>query len=107
MPSPGRRHRPRRRRRRCRRAATGRRGSLASEIWSAVVQLGAGNRARSTGYARNIMETLNYLNNGHGAASWLLTKDHKRIALLYLASITAFFFLGGMFAFVIRLELLT
>ena len=27
---------------------------------------------------------LNYLNNGHGAASWLLTKDHKRIALLYL-----------------------
>ena len=53
------------------------------------------------------METLNYLNNGHGAASWLLTKDHKRIALLYLASITAFFFLGGIFAFVIRLELLT
>ena len=30
------------------------------------------------------METLNYLNNGHGLASWLLTKDHKRIALLYL-----------------------
>src|SRR3954468_24458196 len=53
------------------------------------------------------METLNYLKNGHGLASWLLTKDHKRIALLYLASITAFFFLGGMFAFVIRLELLT
>ena len=53
------------------------------------------------------METLNYLNNGHGLASWLLTKDHKRIALLYLASITAFFFLGGMFAFLIRLELLT
>src|SRR3954447_4287441 len=53
------------------------------------------------------METLNYLNNGHGLGSWLLTKDHKRIALLYLISITAFFFLGGMFAFVIRLELLT
>ncbi len=50
---------------------------------------------------------LNYINNGHGLASWLLTKDHKRIALLYLASITAFFFLGGMFAFMIRLELLT
>ena len=28
------------------------------------------------------------MNNGHGAASWLLTKDHKRIALLYLVSIT-------------------
>jgi hypothetical protein len=51
--------------------------------------------------------TLNYLNNGYGLKSWLLTKDHKRIALLYLWSITAFFFLGGFFALVIRLELLT
>src|SRR4029079_12173917 len=50
---------------------------------------------------------LNYLNNGHGAASWLLTRDHKRIALLYLVSITAFFAIGGLFAFMIRLELLT
>ena len=50
---------------------------------------------------------LNYLNNGHGLSSWLLTKDHKRIALLYLFSITAFFFLGGFFALMIRLELLT
>src|SRR5687768_7686118 len=50
---------------------------------------------------------LNYLNNGHGAASWLLTKDHKRIALLYLAAITAFFAIGGFFAMMIRLELLT
>src|SRR5918994_100947 len=51
--------------------------------------------------------TLNYLNNGHGLASWLLTKDHKRIALLYLVSVTAFFALGGFFAMMIRLELLT
>jgi cytochrome c oxidase subunit 1 len=51
--------------------------------------------------------TLNYLNNGHGLKSWLLTRDHKRIALLYLWSITAFFFLGGFFALMIRLELLT
>src|SRR5919106_833657 len=51
--------------------------------------------------------TLNYLNNGHGLKSWLLTKDHKRIALLYLLSITGFFFLGGFFALMIRLELLT
>jgi len=50
---------------------------------------------------------LNYLNNGYGLKSWLLTKDHKRIALLYLWSITAFFFLGGFFALMIRLELLT
>jgi cytochrome c oxidase subunit I len=50
---------------------------------------------------------LNYLNNGHGLKSWLLTKDHKRIALLYLFSVTAFFFLGGFFALMVRLELLT
>ncbi len=50
---------------------------------------------------------LNYLNNGHGLKSWLLTRDHKRIAVLYLISITAFFFLGGFFALLIRLELLT
>jgi cytochrome c oxidase subunit 1 len=50
---------------------------------------------------------LNYLNNGHGLRSWLLTKDHKRIALLYLFSITFFFFVGGFFALMVRLELLT
>ena len=33
--------------------------------------------------------------------------DHKRIALLYLISITALFFIGGFFALLIRLELLT
>src|SRR4051795_5518826 len=50
---------------------------------------------------------LNYLNNGNTLRSWLLTRDHKRIALLYLLSITVFFFLGGFFALMIRLELLT
>jgi len=53
------------------------------------------------------MERINYLNNNYGIASWLFTKDHKRIAILYLVSITAFFFLGGMMAVLIRLELLT
>src|SRR5918999_1512518 len=48
-----------------------------------------------------------YLNIRYGILSWLLTKDHKRIALLYLISITAFFFLGGLFAVLIRLELAT
>jgi cytochrome c oxidase subunit 1 len=48
-----------------------------------------------------------YLNAGFGVKSWLLTTDHKRIALLYLASITLFFFLGGAFAVAIRLELMT
>jgi cytochrome c oxidase subunit I len=51
--------------------------------------------------------TANYLNAGHTIKSWLLTKDHKRIALLYLFGITFFFFLGGIFASLIRIELLT
>ena len=49
----------------------------------------------------------NYLSNGHALRSWLLTKDHKRIAILYLLSISVFFFLGGLFAVGIRLELTT
>ena len=49
----------------------------------------------------------NYITNEHGLLSWLLTGDHKRIAILYLISITFFFFIGGAFAGLIRLELLT
>src|SRR6202049_1447229 len=48
-----------------------------------------------------------YLNDGYGIKSWLLTRDHKRIALLYLAAVTFFFFVGGAFAVMIRLELAT
>src|SRR5215467_10600867 len=42
-----------------------------------------------------------------GLRSWFLTTDHKRIALLYLASVTVFFFIGGVFATMIRIHLLT
>ncbi len=52
-------------------------------------------------------ERENYLNAEYGVRSWLLTTDHKRIALLYLLSITVMFFVGGFFALLIRLELLT
>jgi cytochrome c oxidase subunit 1 len=52
-------------------------------------------------------EREHYLNKEYGIRSWLLTTDHKRIALLYLVSITFFFFIGGFFALLIRLELLT
>src|SRR5436305_6605771 len=52
-------------------------------------------------------EREHYLNTSYGIKSWLLTKDHKRIGLLYLATITLFFFLGGAFATLIRIELLT
>jgi cytochrome c oxidase subunit 1 len=49
---------------------------------------------------------LNYLNASYGIRSWLLTTDHKRIALLYLASITLMFFVGGAFAVLMRLHLI-
>src|SRR5262245_4862260 len=52
-------------------------------------------------------DSVNYLNHDASLKSWLLTKDHKRIALLYLASVTIFFVLGGVFATLVRLELLT
>jgi cytochrome c oxidase subunit I len=53
------------------------------------------------------IEQENYLTNGYSLRSWLLTKDHKRIAILYLLSITFFFFIGGIAATVIRIHLLT
>src|SRR5215203_6462583 len=55
----------------------------------------------------SIVKPTNYLNATHGAASWFLTRDHKRIALLYLFGVSFFFLLGGVFATLIRLELLT
>jgi len=48
-----------------------------------------------------------YLNWSYTARSWLLSTDHKRIGILYLLSITFFFFIGGAFAVLIRLELMT
>jgi cytochrome c oxidase subunit 1 len=49
---------------------------------------------------------VNYLNADYGIKSWLLTTDHKRIALLYLVSITLFFLIGGVAAVLIRIHLL-
>ncbi len=49
----------------------------------------------------------NYLNTAFTFKSWLLTVDHKRIAILYLIAVTVFFLIGGLFAVLIRLELLT
>jgi cytochrome c oxidase subunit I len=47
----------------------------------------------------------NYLNADYGWRSWLFTRDHKRIALLYLVSITFFFLIGGTFAVLMRIHL--
>jgi cytochrome c oxidase subunit 1 len=46
-----------------------------------------------------------YLSAEHTIGSWLLTRDHKRIALLFFGSITFFFFIGGFAATLIRLQL--
>jgi cytochrome c oxidase subunit 1 len=53
------------------------------------------------------IERETYLNTNYGIKSWLLTTDHKRIAILYLVSITAMFFVGGFLAALIRINLLT
>jgi cytochrome c oxidase subunit I len=50
---------------------------------------------------------INYLNTPKGWKSWLLTRDHKRIGLMYLFAIMFFFLIGGVFALLIRIQLLT
>lgn len=50
---------------------------------------------------------VNYLNEFKGLKSWLFTLDHKRIGVMYLIFVVASFFLGGIFALLLRLELLT
>ena len=52
-------------------------------------------------------EQTNYLKAGHTVKSWLLTLDHKRIGLLYLAGIVFFFLVGGTAAALFRLDLTT
>lgn len=47
----------------------------------------------------------NYLNHEKGLWSWLTTLDHKRIGILYFIAVMTFFFFGGIFAMLLRLEL--
>jgi cytochrome c oxidase subunit I len=48
-----------------------------------------------------------YLNEEKGLWAWLTTVDHKKIGLMYLASIALFFLVGGILALVLRTELWT
>src|SRR4051812_30701338 len=48
-----------------------------------------------------------YLDGVNNLKSWLLTRDHKRIAILYLISITFFFFVGSLAALIFRVELMS
>ena len=54
----------------------------------------------------NSSAPLNYLNCQRGFLSWALTLDHKRIGVMYLVSIMASLALGGLFAMLIRTELI-
>ena len=49
----------------------------------------------------------NYITAGQTIRSWLLTRDHKRIAILYIISITLFFMIGAGAAVLVRVNLLT
>jgi cytochrome c oxidase subunit I len=53
------------------------------------------------------MSAENYLTSDYRLRSWFLTTDHKRVALLYFAGVTLFFFIGGAAATLIRLELVS
>ncbi|MFS8069790.1 MAG: cbb3-type cytochrome c oxidase subunit I, partial [Byssovorax sp.] len=48
-----------------------------------------------------------YLRDGEGIRSWLLTTDHKRIGMMFYVVIVAMLALGGVFALLLRTELLT
>ena len=47
-----------------------------------------------------------YLDDNRGIMSWLATRDHKRIAILFLIATAGALVLGGVFALVLRIELL-
>ncbi len=49
---------------------------------------------------------LQYRGKYKGILSWLLTTDHKKIGLLYLYSIIAFFFVGAILGLLMRIELI-
>jgi cytochrome c oxidase subunit I len=49
----------------------------------------------------------NYLNADTSIASWVFTRDHKRIGVMFLALTSLALFLGGLFAMILRIELLT
>ena len=48
----------------------------------------------------------NYLTHSRGISSWIFTLDHKRIGVMYLISVLTALFLGGLFAMLIRTQLL-
>ncbi len=64
-------------------------------------------RTVESGRVRPVQPRENYLSAGDTVSSWLLTTDHKRIGLLYLASILFFFAIAAAAAALMRIELIT
>jgi cytochrome c oxidase subunit I len=62
---------------------------------------------RAAGVSTDGVVEPSYLTAENTVSSWLLTRDHKRIALLFFVSITFFFFIGGAAATLMRLNLAT
>jgi cytochrome c oxidase subunit 1 len=63
--------------------------------------------ATDLGRAERVYSEDNYLHAGYGLRSWLLTMDHKRVAWLYLVSLTTLFVVGSLSAALIRFDLLS
>src|SRR3954453_4055288 len=63
--------------------------------------------ARPQAAAQPESDAPTYLEEGSSIFSWLFTRDHKRIGLLYMIVITLFFFIGGAAATLMRIELAT
>jgi cytochrome c oxidase subunit 1 len=59
------------------------------------------------GMAHEGAQETNYLQAKKGLMSWIYTVDHKRIGVMYLASVLATFLLGGVMALLVRAELFT
>ncbi len=53
------------------------------------------------------MKPTDYLHGGGGIRGWLLTRDHKRIAIMFLVATTLAMMMGGTFAMLLRTKLLT
>ena len=64
-------------------------------------------KAKGVPFVNNEPSKVTYLDHENTVASWLLTLDHKRIGVMYLISMTFMFLLGGIFAGIIRAELIT
>ncbi|MFM1548509.1 MAG: cbb3-type cytochrome c oxidase subunit I [Lentisphaeria bacterium] len=53
----------------------------------------------------NKLPEKHFINNSKGIKSWLLTMDHKRIAILYMIVVMAAFYAAGVLALIVRMEL--